>query len=79
MSAESMGYPELCRLQETAMRAFMTGRDAFVSIPMGGGKSLCYSVLPSMFDILRGKPQSLASTQSWDGMLWVGDAGCNLV
>ena len=54
IAAESMGYPELRRLQETAVRAFVTGRDVFVSIPMSGGKSLCYSVLPSVLDILRG-------------------------
>ena len=54
VTAESMEYPELCRLQETAVRTFVTGRDAFVSIPTGGGKSLCYSVLPNVFDILWG-------------------------
>ena len=74
VTAESIGYPELCCLQETAVRALVTGKDVFVSIPIGGGKSLCYSVLPSMFDILRGKPQSLASMQSWEAMLCVGDA-----
>ena len=54
VAAESMGYPELRRrLQETAVRAFVTGRDVFVSIPMSGGKSLCYLVLPSVLDILQ--------------------------
>ena len=53
VTAESMGYPKLRRLQETAVRAFVIERDAFVSIPMSGGKSLCYSVLSSVFDILR--------------------------
>ena len=76
VAAESMEYPELCHLQETAVRAFVTGRDAFVSIPTGGGKSLCYSVLPNVFDILRGggKPQFLKSMQSWDAVLREGDA-----
>ena len=73
VAAESMGYPELRRLQETAVRAFVTGRDVFVSIPMSSGKSLCYSVPPSVFDILRGsKPQFLESTQSWDAVLRAG-------
>ena len=71
-----MEYPEIrCHLQETAVRAFVTGRNVFVSIPMSDGKSLCYSVLPSVLDILRGgKPQFLESTQSWDAVLQVGDA-----
>ena len=73
VAAESMGYPELRRLQETAVSAFVTGRDAFVSIPTGDGRSLCYSVLPSVFDILRGKPQSMASMQSWYAVLRVGE------
>ena len=72
VTAESMGYP---KLQETAFQAFVTGRDAFVSIPTGGGRSLCYLVLPNMFEILwgRGNPQFLASTHSWDAVLRVGD------
>ena len=40
-------------LQEEAVRRFVEGRDVFVSFPTGGGKSLCYSVLPLVFDKLR--------------------------
>ena len=37
------------------------GLDSRLSIPTGGGKSLCYAMLPRVFDMLRGNdtPQSL--------------------
>ena len=57
-AASSLGYTEIRFLQETAVRAFMTGSDVFLSIPTGGGKSLCYAVLPRVFDMLRGNDTS---------------------
>ena len=60
-AASSLVYAEIHLHQETAVRVFVTGSDVFLSIPTGGGKSLCYAVLPRVFDILRGNdtPQSL--------------------
>jgi ATP-dependent DNA helicase RecQ len=41
---ERFGWGELRPEQETAMRALMTGRDALVVAPTGGGKSAVYQV-----------------------------------
>ena len=46
------------------MRAFLTACDVFLSIPTDGGKSLCYAVLPRVFDMLRGNDVSGDSRQS---------------
>lgn len=47
--ANSLGYTEIHRLQETAVRA---GSNVFLSIPMGSGKSMCYAVLHCVCDML---------------------------
>ena len=52
-AAHSLGYmlkPE----QRTSIFQFASGSDVFVSLPTGYGKSLCYTLLPSVFDLLRG-------------------------
>ena len=36
------------------MNAFVNESDTFVSLPTGYGKALCYSILPFVFDSLRG-------------------------
>ena len=57
-----MGYAELRVHQEIAVKSFVAGNDVFVAIPTGGGKSLCYSLLPAVFDKIHGhtSPKCLA-------------------
>ena len=72
-AASSFGYAEIRLLQDTAVRAFVTGSDVFLSISTGGGKSLCYAVLSRVLDMLRGNDTSqslvilvsLASYPAW--------------
>ena len=51
--AHSLGYtlkPE----QKRSLLEFIAGKDVFISLPTGFGKSLCYILLPPIFDLLRG-------------------------
>ena len=52
-AAIALGYKELKDKQEESIMEFAKGRDVFVSLPTGYGKSLCYVILPSVFDELR--------------------------
>ena len=50
---QNMGYDRLTDDQRKAVEAFVLGKDVFVSLPTGSGKSLCYACLPHVFDELR--------------------------
>ena len=52
LAASQLGYKKLKPEQSEAVEEFVRGRDVFVSLPTGSGKSLCYAVLPAVFDIL---------------------------
>ena len=47
-----LGYKELSTEQHEAIVKFVSGRDVFISLPTGAGKSLCYVLLPMIVDYL---------------------------
>ena len=49
-----LGYDEMKQKQVDAVCTFLQGKDTFVSLPTGYGKSLIYAILPITFDKLRG-------------------------
>ena len=50
-AAKSLGYDRLKPEQERVLSEFMSGKDVFVALPTGYGKSLCYAALPLAFDL----------------------------
>ena len=52
-AAREMGYSKLRANQEKVVKTFLRCRDVFVSLLTGSGKSLCYCILPLVFDKLR--------------------------
>ena len=48
-----LGYEKPTTEQKDAVFEFVKGRDVFVSLPTGAGKSLCFAVLPLAFNNLR--------------------------
>ena len=50
-AALQVGYKQLKRKQNKAVKKFVSGRDVFMSLPTGSRKSLCYAVLPAAVNV----------------------------
>ena len=59
-----IGYEKPTDDQASAIRAFMSGRDVFVMLPTGSGKSLCFVALPMLFDSIRNLADSITTLHS---------------
>ena len=57
---QRLGFEKLRKEQDRVVRAFVGGRDVFAALPTGYGKSLCFALLPYLFDGLRQKTGSIA-------------------
>ena len=60
-AAERIGIPSLNEKQK-AVRAFVGGKDVFVSLPTGFGKSVCFQSVPFVFDPSRWLVQKVVTT-----------------
>ena len=49
----TLGYAAATSNQDKAVREFPQGKDVFVSLPTGEGKSLCFATLLAVFDFLK--------------------------
>ena len=49
----TLGYEKPTKDQVQVIEAFLSGKDVFVMLPTGSGKSLCFVALPLVFDSLR--------------------------
>ena len=52
---ERMDLQELKPKQIESIETFVSGKDTFVSLPTGYGKSVIFAILPLLFDFLRGE------------------------
>ena len=53
--AGEYGYTQLKAEQKSVIVSFVKGKYVFGSLPTGFGKSICYMLLPMIFDVLKTK------------------------
>ncbi|XP_065901618.1 ATP-dependent DNA helicase Q1-like [Dysidea avara] len=58
--AHQMGINRLKPKQMEAITVFLSGRDVFVALPTGYGKSIIFALLPAIFNRIKGCNSSLA-------------------
>ena len=51
-AAAQLGYDTVKPEQREVVNAFMRGNDVFASLPTGYGMSLCFAILPLVFDLV---------------------------
>ena len=49
-SVQKLGYSALKTEQLKVVTQFVSGKDVFADLPTGYGKSLCFAILPFVFD-----------------------------
>ena len=54
-SEKILGIKQFKQKQVEAIESFLSGKDTFVSLPTGYGKSVFYAALPPAFDTSKGK------------------------
>ena len=54
-AVKRMGIKELKPKQFESIEGFASGRDTFVALPTGYGKSVIFAILPLLFDFMRGE------------------------
>lgn len=58
LALKKLGYKKLRKEQEKVLRAFVSGKDVFAALPFGYGKSLCFALLPHVFNHLKKRSES---------------------
>lgn len=59
-ASRCMGIQGLKPKQLEALESFVSGKDTFVALPTGYGKSIIFAILSLLFDFLFGKPMKTA-------------------